>query len=465
MVVFDVITERKSAQAALEERERRFRSMIENASDLIVMIDAAGLITYTSPSLERLGGYTAGEVLGRNVLEFAHPDDLAAASKAFSDVLHSPCKTIHTELRWLHKGGAPVILDAILKNGLDNPALRAIIINARDVTSRRRAEIKIRQSEARFRVVLEQSIAAIYVIQNGKIVYVNHRMREIFGYARDEAFDPDPLVHIAESERARVTERMSQRRGKQVLGAYELVAMRKDGSLFTLGVHAKLASYQGEPAIIAVAQDITEKARAEAEVQRYILRLEQAMHSTIKVVSIIGELRDPYTAGHERRVGEIAAAIAGEMALSPAQIEGVRIAGYLHDVGKIVVPAEILAKPTRLTKAEFDLLKDHAQQGYDILKGVEFPWPVAEIALQHHERVDGSGYPRGLRGEAILREAKIIAVADTIEAMATHRPYRPSLGIDNALAEIERGSGTAYDSDVVDVCLRLFRQKGYQLPS
>jgi HD-GYP domain-containing protein (c-di-GMP phosphodiesterase class II) len=152
------------------------------------------------------------------------------------------------------------------------------------------------------------------------------------------------------------------------------------------------------------------------------------------------------------------------MGLDANRVEGIRIAGYVHDVGKIGVPAEILAKPTRLTTTEFELVKDHAQQSYEILKGVDFPWPVAQVALQHHERLDGSGYPRGLKGDAIILEARILAVADVIEAMASHRPYRAARGIEPALAEIEQGAGRIYDADVAKVALRLFRDKGYRLP-
>ena len=197
---------------------------------------------------------------------------------------------------------------------------------------------------------------------------------------------------------------------------------------------------------------------------RTVARLNRAVQGTIQVVSAMGELRDAYTYGHERRVGEVSTAIAAEMGLPPEQVEGVRVAGYLHDVGKIAVPAEILSKPARLTPTEFALVKQHAQQGYEILKSAEFPWPVAEAAWAHHERLDGSGYPRGLKGEDILLEARILAVADTVEAMASHRPYRPGLGIDKALAEVERGRGAQYDAVVVDACLRLFRDKGYAIP-
>jgi putative two-component system response regulator len=176
-------------------------------------------------------------------------------------------------------------------------------------------------------------------------------------------------------------------------------------------------------------------------------------------------MRDPYTAGHERRVAELAAAVATEMDLPAFTVEGIHFGALIHDLGKIQVPAEILSKPTRISPVEFELIKGHAQAGYEILKGIEYPWPVAEMARQHHERLDGSGYPRGLKGDDILLEARVLAVADTVEAMASHRPYRPGLGIDKALAEIKRGRGSIYDPLVADACLRLFRDKGYQLPA
>jgi HD-GYP domain-containing protein (c-di-GMP phosphodiesterase class II) len=187
--------------------------------------------------------------------------------------------------------------------------------------------------------------------------------------------------------------------------------------------------------------------------------------STVRVVTTLGELRDPYTAGHQRRVAEIAVAIGTELGFDAQQLEGLRVAGYLHDAGKITIPAETLSKPGKLSRAEFQLVKGHAQASCDVLKGVEFPWPVAEIALQHHERMDGTGYPQGLKGDAIRIEARIVAVADVVEAMSSHRPYRPGHGIDATLVEIERGRGTAYDRDVVDACLKLFREKGYAIPA
>jgi PAS domain S-box-containing protein/putative nucleotidyltransferase with HDIG domain len=212
-------------------------------------------------------------------------------------------------------------------------------------------------------------------------------------------------------------------------------------------------------------QDVTEKKRTEEQIQHYLQQLETAFISTVEVATNLSEMRDPYTAGHARRVGAIAVAIGAELGFDARRQEGLRVAGYLHDIGKISIPTEILCKPGRIDPMEFDLIKEHAQGGYDILKDVEFPWPVAEVAHQHHERIDGSGYPNGLKGESILLEARILAVADVVEAMSSHRPYRPGLGIDKALAEIERGSGIVYDATVADACLKLFREKGYTIPS
>ena len=205
------------------------------------------------------------------------------------------------------------------------------------------------------------------------------------------------------------------------------------------------------------------KRDVEEQTRLYVEELQVALTQTVSVIRTLVELRDPYTAGHEQRVGDLAAAVGAELGFDERRQQGLRIAGYLHDVGKIAAPAELLSKPGRLSPAEFELIKEHAAIGYKILNNVDFPWPVALVALQHHERMDGSGYPQGLKGEQIAFKARIVAVADVAEAMSSHRPYRPAIGIDCALAEIERGKGTLFDADVVDACLRLFRQNGYKL--
>lgn len=195
------------------------------------------------------------------------------------------------------------------------------------------------------------------------------------------------------------------------------------------------------------------------------MKLRSSLLDSISVVATTVEMRDPYTAGHQRRVAQIATAIAGELGLPEQQIEGLYLASIVHDVGKIKIPAEILSKPGRLTELEFALIKQHPQDGYDILKEIDFPWPIAQFVRQHHERIDGSGYPQGLKTVEIHLEAHIIAVADVIEAMASHRPYRAGLGIEAALAEIDSKRDILYDPNVVDAALRLFREKGYKLQS
>ncbi|MFH2120083.1 MAG: HD domain-containing phosphohydrolase [Pseudomonadota bacterium] len=206
-----------------------------------------------------------------------------------------------------------------------------------------------------------------------------------------------------------------------------------------------------------------ERKRSEKQLKETLESLRRAVGATIQVMVSAVEVRDPYTSGHQIRSADLARAIATEMGLPQDKIDAIRMAGSIHDIGKIAVPAEILSKPTKLRDFEFSMIKFHAQAGYDILKGIEFPWPLAEIVYQHHERMDGSGYPRNLKGEEICIEARILAVADVVEAMASYRPYRPGLGIDAALKEIENNSGIFYDKTVADACLRLFREKGFQL--
>jgi len=188
-------------------------------------------------------------------------------------------------------------------------------------------------------------------------------------------------------------------------------------------------------------------------------RLKKTMDATIETVSKIAEAKDPYTAGHQKKVSQIATFIAQEMKLPQDKIEGIRIASLIHDIGKISVPTEILSKSTTLSDIEFSLIKVHSQIGYDILKSIDFSYPVASVILQHHERLDGSGYPNNLKGDEILLEAKIIGVADVVEAMSSHRPYRPALGIDAALEEISKNRAILYDSKVVDACLKIFKKK------
>lgn len=363
------------------------------------------------------------------------------------------------------------------KKGFYTPDVQALLNELGDDVSfalqtldgerrRHEAEAALAESEAKYRGLVEQNITGIYIIQSGRFAYVNPHLAALFGYRPEELVGKQFRELVAEPDRALVEESVRRRIAGEIGSIqYSFRGRRKDGSWFDVGVHGSRARYHGQPAVIGLLQDITERRKAEEQAKVYTAQLEQAMMGTIDAVSAMVDLRDPYTSGHERRVSEIAAAIGQEMGLPEGEIKGLRIAGALHDVGKIACPAEILTKPSRLTKVEFEIVKAHPQLGYDILKSVHFSWPVAQAILQHHERIDGSGYPQKLRGDEIILPARILAVADTIEAMGSHRPYRAALGIEAALAEVEQQRGRLFDPQVVDACLRLFREKGYVLPA
>ncbi len=329
------------------------------------------------------------------------------------------------------------------------------------------AERRLIAAEGRFRSLVEQAAVGIYIVQEGQLKYVNPCLARIAG--QDSASDllgTDPMSWIADGDRGRVAAQAARLREPGTAAvAVEFDLTRPDGSKLPVAAHAARALYEDRRAVIGIVRDVSESRRSEIASQRYIAQLKAAVLSTVNVAMTIGEMRDPYTAGHERRVAALAVAIADELGLDSIVQEGLNVAGHLHDVGKVMVPSEILSKPGKLSRIEMQLVQGHCQAGYDIVRSVDFPWPVADIIRQHHERLDGTGYPGGLKGEAILLEARILAVADVVEAMSSHRPYRPGLGVTVALAEIERGSGTAYAQDVVDACLRLFREKNYRLPA
>jgi putative nucleotidyltransferase with HDIG domain len=213
--------------------------------------------------------------------------------------------------------------------------------------------------------------------------------------------------------------------------------------------------------VINYIRDITHRLQVEEEIEDALKKLRKTLNGTVIALSSILETRDPYTASHQRRVVKIACAIAQELGFSQSKIDGLRVMGFLHDIGKMAVPAEILCKPGKLNEFEFNIIKAHPQIAFDILKEIEFPWPVAQAILQHHERLDGSGYPRGLAGNDIILEARVLSVADVTEAIASHRPYRPALGLEKALDEISNDNGKLFDPDIVNACITLFKEKGF----
>ena len=456
------ITERERVEQEMRESEERLRAMFEGALDGILVADIETRKFLTgNPEICRMLGYSLEEIVHMSIPDILLPHAIEQFERLISGEI-----TLNAGVTVMRKDGSLFYADikaAHIRFGGKDTILGIF----RDITERKRAEQQLADSEQRFRGLVEQAVTGIYIIQDGKFAYVNPRVAQILGYdSADQLIGREALSLVAEQDRSMVAQNLREQIKSKTLGReWEFSAQRRDGTVAVVGVHSTLATHHGRPAAIGLIQDISEKKRAEEQIQHYVTQLENAFMSTVQVATTLGEMRDPYTAGHQRRVAEIAVAIGAELGFDARRQEGLRVAGYLHDIGKIRIPSEILSKPGKLNPTEFQLVQGHAQASYDVLKDVEFPWPVAEVALQHHERMDGSGYPQGLKGEAILFEARIMAVADVIEAMSSHRPYRPGLGIDKALAEIERGSGSAYDREVADACRRLFRERRYQLPA
>jgi putative nucleotidyltransferase with HDIG domain len=229
-----------------------------------------------------------------------------------------------------------------------------------------------------------------------------------------------------------------------------------------VGVPVRLSG--GQLGVYCIYRDLTEERAAREELRKALKTMEQAWEQTIEALASTSEVKDPYTAGHQKRVADLAAAIARKMGHEESFVTGVEKAALVHDLGKIEVPAELLSRPGRLSPFEFRLVQMHAEAGFRILSKIHLPWPLAEIVYQHHERLDGSGYPRGLKGEEILPEARILAVADIVEAISSHRPYRPARSVEEALETIRGECGKTLDPEAVKTCLWLFREKGYSFP-
>jgi PAS domain S-box-containing protein/putative nucleotidyltransferase with HDIG domain len=287
----------------------------------------------------------------------------------------------------------------------------------------------------------------------------------MLGYSADELMDKNNREYVDDENAKKIFKVYNEvyRTGIPIK-AFDWELIRKDGSkcFVETGVSLITDSNNVKKGFSGIARDVTERKKSEAELDNSFKRLRVALGGTIQALAVAVETRDPYTAGHQKRVADLSRAIATEMGLDFNRTDGIRMAGVIHDLGKMAIPAEILSKPSRLSEIEYKLIKTHSRAGYDILKDIEFPWPIAQIVLQHHERLNGSGYPAGLKGEEILMEARIIAVADVVEAIASYRPYRPALGTEIALGEISQNKGIFYDPAAVDACLRLFREKGYK---
>ena len=359
--------------------------------------------------------------------------------------------------------------DYVMKNNLPRlvPAIQRELREAASRRERRLADEALKESENKYRLLADNVDDVIFVLDmNLNYSYVSPSVKTLRGFEPEELLKQSYIEMLTPSSRDLAIRTFSDiidlekpgRREIFISRTLELEMERKDGT--AVWTEVKLSLIRGEnqrPAdILGVTRDITGRREADR-------RIRKALRATVQAIAGTVETKDPYTAGHQRRVADLARSMAIEMNLPSDMIDGILMAAGIHDIGKISVPAEILSKPTKLTDIEFMLIKTHSQCGYEILKDIEFPWPIARIVLEHHERVNGSGYPKGLAGDDILMESRILSVADVVETMASNRPYRPSMGIDAALNEILKNKGILYDPEVSDACLRLFHEKDYRI--
>jgi PAS domain S-box-containing protein len=462
------ITERKRAEKQLHNEKERFFTISENAPFGMIMIDKDGNFIYVNSKFKEIFGYDLNDIPdGRTWFHKAYPDPeyrYTVVSAWIDDLKERKVgEKRPREFIVTCKDGTKKIIELIsvqLETG-------EYITSCEDITFRKQAEDALGQSEEKYRSIFENSVEGIYQSTlEGQFISTNPAMARMHGYESPE----EMITSITNIGEQLYVDPKERKRYKNLLEEHGIVEdfesqfYRKDGTIIWVSLSTravkdatgKVLYYEG------TVEDTTLRKQAEEELKQTMEKLRKTLAGTIQAMSLTVETRDPYTSGHQKRVSNLARVIAQEMGLSKDITDSIRMAGIIHDIGKISVPAEILSKPTKLSNMEFGLIKVHPQTAYDILKEVELPYPIAKTVLQHHERLDGSGYPQGLKGENIILEARILAVADVVEAMASHRPYRPALGIDTALAEIEKNKGVLYDEKAVEVCVKLFQEKGFR---
>ena len=487
----------REAAEAFRKCEQEYREMVELANSIILRMDTSGKILFVNDYALQFFGFSKEELIGKNLIGTIVPQmessgrDLAAF---MASVCRKPGEHTTNENENMKKDGSRVwilwtnrpVLDEkgqiaeIISVGNDiteKKEAEKILRNARDelerevrertkelkklnedllfeVAERKISEEALKESEVRYRSIVENAFEGIFqTTLEGKCTMANAALVSLLGYASAKEYmaatsRPENL-YVEASDRQ---ELIGLLKTDGYVKGFETQFYRRDGGKISVSLNVRamfdergnFIYYQGT--VIDISAEIT---------------LRRILDETTGALSTAVEVRDPYTAGHQERVTRLAEAIAAEMNFSDEHISAVHTAGMLHDIGKIYVPAEFLSRPGRITAEEYSILKRHAQEGFEILKNIEYKYPIAEIVYQHHERLDGSGYPRGLRADQILIEARIISVADVVEAMASPRPYRPALGIEKALNEIRQNRGVLYDENVVDTCLALFLHKEF----
>lgn len=478
-IVLLEITERKQAEEKLRTAYQKLMDTIEFLPDATFVVDRNQKVIAWNRAIEEMTGVKKEDIIGKGDYAYAVPFH-GEPRPVLIDFIFSENREINLKYDFFQRKGNTLYSEAFVPqvfNGKgaflwmiasplfdNNGQLVGAIESIRDITERKQIEKALQQSEQKLRDIIEHSTNLFYSHTSDHIItYASPQTRKFFDCEPEEALvkwtdflTDNPL----NAEGLAYTQRAIDTGEPQPVYQLELVG-KKGRKIWVEAGETPVVCNGKTVAVVGALTDITKRRQAEEKLIQSYEKLKRTLEQTVGALSITVEVRDPYTAGHQRRVAQLACAIAREIGLPEEQIEGIHVAGTLHDIGKIYVPPEILNKPGRITKVEFSLIKTHPQVGHDILEKIEFSWPVARIVHQHHERLDGSGYPLGLSGEDILLEAKILAVADVVEAMSSHRPYRPALGMEKALMEISRNRGILYDSNVVDACLELFQQREF----
>jgi PAS domain S-box-containing protein/putative nucleotidyltransferase with HDIG domain len=470
------ISARKINKELLSFRKHS-EAILNNLSEGILELNRNNKVIYANNFACFLAGIDEEELLGLY----------------FTELFEDPHRTrVQDMMNLLDKGPQKISenLPVILKDKMvsvsilpvDGEDSRSVIVILNDVTERNKAEQALAGQKEFSEKMIENSAVPTFVINTQhEVIIWNKACEELTGIRASEmigtnnhwkGFYDHKRPHVADIVVDRTPGSMPDYYGNYKKSAFAEDGLQAEGWYADLGGKKRYIFFDAAPiysskgelvGAIETLHDITDRKLFERELKRTTEKLRKNLIGTMQTISLTIETRDPYTSGHQKEVSKLARSIAQEIGLSSDTVDNVRMAGAIHDIGKMAVPSEILSKPGRLTDIEMSLIKTHAESGYNILKDAELPYPIAEITLQHHERMDGSGYPKGLKGDQILLEARIISVADVVEAITSHRPYRPSLGIEVALKEIEKNRGLFYDAQVVDACLRLFREKGYKM--
>lgn len=463
-VLFDN-TDQIERNKKIKDSEEKFRIITERSYDIIIVADKKGICTYASSSIERVLGYSPKEIVGK-YFQILFPDSMNKKVEGMWNALIQGKGIEGVNLEIIRKDRRNAIVEINGAGIIKDEKIVGIQIHLRDITVRKLEEDIIEKEKNKLQKYIDVAGIILKIIdRNGNVSLINNRGCEVLGYTREEILGKSWIDNfVPERLQEKMNDIFTKLRSKEAVSYEHLESpiLTNNGeeriiSWYNTALKDERGEFQG---ILSSGEDVTTKSKVERELQENYKKLQQIMEDTVYTMAKVVEKKDPYSAGHQKKVSQIATAIAKEMKLPKDKIEGLKIASLVHDIGKIGMPIEILCKPSGLTELGMGLIKEHPMIGFNILKEIDFPWPVAEIVLQHHEKVNGSGYPNGLKGDKILIEAKILCVADVIEAMMSYRAYRPNHNIKETMKELNKNKGILYDSMVVDACKTLFKYKG-----